>query len=128
MKNNAIWIVVLAAAGLVYGSAVAKKTKKDRLGAPQVIIERSGDFVVTPCPGKNCTSARIGKKGKAHDFDGLRASMKRLRAKYDKLPPLYMTPGPTVPWGTVVRAYDSVVRGSDGKPLFPVVFFTAAGK
>ena len=130
MKHNAMSIAVLAAAGLVYGSAVAGKSKTDRLGAPSVIMERSGRFVVTPCAAKKCArgAERIRRKGKAHDFEKLRASMTRLRARYPKLPPLYLSAGPKVQWGEVVLAYHSAIRGSDGKPLFPVVFFTVAGK
>ena len=136
MKNRVAWLTVITVAAVACGSAVAtkvrpRKSKTEKLGAPMVTIEFSGKILVEPCARKRkeCKKGieRIPPKDKAPDLATLRTSLSDLRPIYDKLPPLYISPEAKVPWDLVVGAYAAAARGPDGKPLFPVIFFTVAG-
>ena len=135
MNNKLVCCCVFAAAGLTYGLSAGNKpagSKAKSLNPPTVVIEASGKLVIMPCAAEEakCTKGaeRIPARGKTHDFAALRTSLTRLRSRYDKLVPLYLTPELGVPWGGVVAAYSAAARGADGKPLFPVIFFALAGK
>ena len=64
----------------------------------------------------------VPRTRRGYDFQTLRTRLQTLRARYPKLPPLWLRAEKDVPWWVVVTALDMARKGDGGQPLFPVVF------
>ncbi len=128
MKRTRLALAVLLAPVLLLsasaGSAPGSGAGEHPHSPPDVTISRVRGFVIRTNigPGDEKQETVVPRDIRGYDYARLRSLLEKLRARYKKLPPLWLRAEKDVPWWVVVNTLGKIQKKADGKPLFPVVF------